>query len=57
MEYDATPDNDKTGLNEDLIDLGSSIVTADEIAANPGLYDLAANQDENKELEAETPRE
>lgn len=32
MEYDATPDNDKTGLNEDLIDLGSSIVTDDEIA-------------------------
>ena len=32
-------------------------VTADEIAANPDLYDLAANQDANKELEAETPRE
>ena len=32
-------------------------VTADEIAANPDLYDLASNQDANKELEAETPRE
>lgn len=30
---------------------------ADDIASNPGLYDLAANHDENKELEAETPRD
>lgn len=30
---------------------------ADGIATNPDLYDLAANQDENKELEAETPRD
>lgn len=30
---------------------------ADDIASNPDLYDLAANQDENKELEAETPRD
>lgn len=30
---------------------------ADQIAANPDLYDLAANNDDNKELEAETPRE
>lgn len=38
-------------------DLDHRQVTADEIAANPDLYDLAANQDANKELEAETPRE
>lgn len=30
---------------------------ADQIAANPDLYDLAANNDDNKELEAETPRD
>lgn len=30
---------------------------ADDIASNPGLYDLAANRDDNKELEAETPRD
>lgn len=30
---------------------------ADDIASNPDLYGLAANQDENKELEAETPRD
>ena len=30
---------------------------ADQIAANPYLYDLAANNDDNKELEAETPRD
>lgn len=38
-------------------DLDHRQVIADEIAANPDLYDLAANQDANKELEAETPRE
>lgn len=30
---------------------------ADDIASNPDLYDLAANNDDNKELEAETPRD
>ena len=30
---------------------------ADDITSNPDLYGLAANQDENKELEAETPRD
>lgn len=30
---------------------------ADGIASNPDLYGLAANQDENKELESETPRD
>ncbi|MFC0126102.1 hypothetical protein [Bifidobacterium apri] len=30
---------------------------AEDIASNPDLYDLAANQDKNKELEAETPRD
>lgn len=30
---------------------------ADQIAENPELYDLAANNDDNKELEAETPRD
>ena len=38
-------------------DLDHHQVIADEIAANPNLYDLAANQDANKEIEAETPRE
>lgn len=30
---------------------------ADRIAANPDLYNLAANRDENKDFEAETPRD
>ena len=30
---------------------------ADDITSNPDLYDLAANNDDNKELESETPRE
>ena len=30
---------------------------ADRIAANPDLYDLTANRDENKKLESETPRD
>lgn len=30
---------------------------AEDIASNPDLYDLAANQDKNKELEVETPRD
>lgn len=30
---------------------------ADRIAANPDMYDLAANRDENKDFEAETPRD
>lgn len=30
---------------------------ADDIAANPDLYDLAANKDENKDPEAKTPRD
>lgn len=34
-----------------------SSALADVIAANPELYSLAANKDENKELEAQTPRE
>lgn len=30
---------------------------ADNIAAHPDLYNLAANQDDNKELESQTPRD
>lgn len=30
---------------------------ADRIADDPGMFNLAANHDENKELEAETPRD
>lgn len=30
---------------------------ADRIAANPNLYDIAANKDKNKKLESETPRD
>lgn len=34
-----------------------SSALADVIATNPDLYDLAANNDQNKTLEAETPRD
>lgn len=46
-----------TRLIEELGDLPTIAQVADDIASNPDLYDLAANQDENKELEAETPRD
>jgi hypothetical protein len=36
---------------------GADEQLADDIASNPDLYDLAANRDENKELELETPRD
>ena len=36
---------------------GADEQLADDIASNPDLYDLAANRDKNKELEAETPRD
>lgn len=46
-----------TRLIEELGDPSTIAQVADDIASNPDLYDLAANQDENKELEAETPRD
>ena len=46
-----------TRLIEELGDPPTIAQVADDIASNPDLYDLAANQDENKELEAETPRD
>ena len=46
-----------TRLIEELGDQPTIAQVADDIASNPDLYDLAANQDENKELEAETPRD
>lgn len=44
-------------LMEDAERIRQRARRADDIASNPDLYDLAANQDENKELEAETPRD
>ncbi len=46
-----------TRLIEELGAPPTIVQVADDIASNPDLYDLAANQDENKELEAETPRD
>lgn len=44
-------------LIEELGDPPTIAQVADDIASNPDLYDLAANRDDNKELEAETPRD
>lgn len=46
-----------TRLIEELGAPPTIVQVADDIASNPDLYGLAANQDENKELEAETPRD
>lgn len=46
-----------TRLIEELGAPPTIVQVTDDIASNPDLYGLAANQDENKELEAETPRD